>query len=230
MITLTWLGQASFRIQAGLDLLIDPYLSNSVFEKEGFQRLTPPPFSASELKPDLVLLSHHHLDHTDPDTLKALLGDPLFAGPPSSCQILEEIGVPPTRIGALQRGESWEYMDLQIEATFASHTEDSLGFILKLAGQRIYFTGDTLFSPELAEDKGYLELLIACINGKLGNMNLQEAAKLTSQLKPRKVLPMHWGLFAENTADPLEFAGAVKEEVPQCEVLMPQVGVPIYLN
>jgi L-ascorbate 6-phosphate lactonase len=71
--------------------------------------------------------------------------------------------------------------------------------------------------------------LSVCINGKLGNMNLQEAARLTAQLQPRQVLPMHWGLFAENTLDPLEFARLVEKEATRSQVLIPEPGVPVAL-
>jgi L-ascorbate metabolism protein UlaG (beta-lactamase superfamily) len=140
-----------------------------------------------------------------------------------------ELGIAQFRLKPLASGEGWEHRDLRLETTFANHTQDSLGFIFNLADNRIYFTGDTLFSPELAQDKGELDLLSVCINGKLGNMNLQEAARLTAQLQPRQVLPMHWGLFAENTLDPLEFVRLVEKEATRSQVLIPEPGVPVAL-
>jgi L-ascorbate metabolism protein UlaG (beta-lactamase superfamily) len=36
-------------------------------------------------------------------------------------------------------------------------------------------------------------------------MNLDEAVRAVKRLRPKTALPMHYGLFAENTADPLPF-------------------------
>ena len=226
---LTWLGQASFRVEAGLDLLLDPYLSDSVFAAEGLARLVPPPFLPEELAPELVLLSHHHLEHTDPQTLERLGGTPYFAGPQSPCRLLEEIGISKKRMKPLSPGEVWQFKRLTVEAVSAKHSEDSLGFVLNIAGMRLYFTGDTLYHPALAEGRGELDLLMVCINGKLGNMTVEDAALLTAELKPKTVMPMHWGMFAENTADPQEFAELVAKKVPDVVVEIPELGavVPI---
>ena len=39
-------------------------------------------------------------------------------------------------------------------------------------------------------------------------MNLSEAAQVIAELRPRLAVPMHYGMFAENTADPEEFSRA----------------------
>ncbi len=36
-------------------------------------------------------------------------------------------------------------------------------------------------------------------------MNPEQAAQLTNEIEPAVVIPMHWGLVAENTVDPAEF-------------------------
>jgi L-ascorbate metabolism protein UlaG (beta-lactamase superfamily) len=40
-------------------------------------------------------------------------------------------------------------------------------------------------------------------------MNPVEAAELTASIEPAVVVPMHWGLVAENTADPAAFLKAL---------------------
>ena len=65
---ITWLGQGGFLLESqGFRLVVDPYISNCVFQKEGLARLHPFPVPMQELKPDLVLVTHDHMDHLDPE-------------------------------------------------------------------------------------------------------------------------------------------------------------------
>ena len=54
--------------------------------------------------------------------------------------------------------------------------------------------------------------MMICINGGYGNMNPEEAAQLTAEIEPAVVIPMHWGLVAENTSDPADFVRALAED------------------
>ena len=77
---LWWLGQSGFLLQsAGLRLLLDPYLSDSLTRK--YQHTDKPHVRMTERVIDpgalhgisLVTSSHAHTDHFDPDTLGPLL-------------------------------------------------------------------------------------------------------------------------------------------------------------
>ena len=48
-------------------------------------------------------------------------------------------------------------------------------------------------------------MLVTCVNGRWGNMGHEEAAKVANQLSVRLSIPTHYGMFAENTADPMDF-------------------------
>ena len=74
------------------------------------------------------------------------------------------------------------------------------------SGKKIYLSGDTNFDERLLTPatKG-MTLMLICINGKLNNMNCGEALKCVRSQMPETALPMHIGLFAENTADPAPF-------------------------
>ena len=66
----TWIGQAGLLIEHnGYTVMVDPYLSNSV-EKvtPRFYRRYPVMKSLLERKPDMLIFTHNHLDHYDPET------------------------------------------------------------------------------------------------------------------------------------------------------------------
>ena len=97
--------------------------------------------------------------------------------------------------------------------TFAKHSDPSaVGLLIEAAGQKVYLTADTEFDEQLfTPSVEGANAVMACINGRLGNMNWQEAAQTVRRLKPSMALPMHYGLFAENTEDPKPFISACRE-------------------
>ena len=70
------LGQTGLRIDLGdLTVLVDPYLSHSVQELDApdLERQVPIPYQPHELTTvDWVLITHEHMDHSDPHTLPVL--------------------------------------------------------------------------------------------------------------------------------------------------------------
>ena len=83
----------------------------------------------------------------------------------------------------------------------------AVGLLVNGDDKLAYISGDTLYDAQLASQvaglaTNPLDALMVCINGRLGNMNLVEAAALAAALRPTVAIPMHYGLFAENTADP----------------------------
>jgi L-ascorbate metabolism protein UlaG (beta-lactamase superfamily) len=74
-------------------------------------------------------------------------------------------------------------------------------------GPTIYHTADTEYFEGIGQEAAALgiDLMTICINGRWGNMGIPEAVKVTVMVDPAAVLPMHWGLFTENTADPQQF-------------------------
>ena len=68
---ITWLGQAGLMLETeGVCIIVDPYLSNSVAAIEPHnERRVPVDERFLSVTPDILVLTHNHLDHTDPETL-----------------------------------------------------------------------------------------------------------------------------------------------------------------
>jgi L-ascorbate metabolism protein UlaG (beta-lactamase superfamily) len=79
-------------------------------------------------------------------------------------------------------------------------------------GPTIYHTADTEYFKGIGEEAASLgiDLMTICINGRWGNMGISDAVKVTQIVSPAEVLPMHWGLFSENTADPSQFVSQLQ--------------------
>lgn len=212
---LWFLGQAGYVIRsAGVTVAIDPYLTNSAAANAPeFTRLFPPPILPEDLRVDLFLVTHDHLDHLDPETIRRYPHQThtQFVAPRFAARKLIELGVPPQQVLRLDSGDLWNGPNLTIRGVFALPTGadvlDTTGFLLTFAnGRNVYHTADTAFTPLLlqAAPKG-VEVLLAPINGKWGNLNAERAAELTAAVGPRYVLPNHYDLMALNSENPETF-------------------------
>ena len=211
MFSFKWLGQGGFDIALGdKRIIIDPYLSDSVSQTDGFKRMMPLPCSPADLHSDLIITTHDHQDHLDPDTICAVpVESNMFAGPESCVSHLRRLGIPESRIRRFGAGDVIHLGNARLMGVPAAHTSpEAIGVIIEYHGTRLYFSGDTLYDKRL-EDIGSLgiDVMFICINGRLGNMDYREAAKLAAALPCRVVVPNHYGMFAENTVDPESFIG-----------------------
>jgi L-ascorbate 6-phosphate lactonase len=218
-----WLGGAGFVLKSttGRTVAIDPYLSDSLDHTYQWKRLpgSPAPLAPSELHVDLVLATHAHEDHLDPETIPDMArhSRAMLAGPEMCAQLMREWGIPAERIVQIDRGQTRTIAGVPVTAVLAHHvspagaqTPDAVGYVLDLDGIMVYHTGDSLYHSQLIGVRSlHPQVLLVCINGQYGNMNPEEAARLTVELDPAVVIPMHWGLVAENTVDPGEFVTAL---------------------
>ncbi len=230
-----WLGQAGYIIKTdkGVIIAIDPYLSNFCAKEDpSSSRMYPSPIRPNELTCDLCLLSHDHADHLDPETMQNLRcsKSTVFVGPRNCCKHLGELGIKDESIILLESGENVRVRGIDLKGVFCLPTDDevldSIGFLIFLTGGiSIYHTGDTGYVELLHYLSKYsIDIMLTCINGKYGNMNCIEVAKLAKILNPRVVIPNHYDLFAHNQADPHEFEKIVIERGGGVECRVLEVG------
>ncbi len=245
-VAIQWLGQSGFALKAhsGDVLLVDPYFSDSANGDGGAVRLVDVPVRPKEVRLDYLFLTHDHIDHLDPLTAPAIAQvnpeAPIIC-PPSACRHLTKLGVPSSQITVAMPGQSLEFPHFAVHVVAAQHTEDSVGFVFEFQNDgsatdtvSVYHTGDTEYNDALAaavEEYGP-EVLLVPINGRWGNMDAAQAARLAAQIAPREVIPMHYGMFAANTADPDEFVSllaAATDSAPDiAAVVMKHMGCHVY--
>ncbi|NJP41548.1 MBL fold metallo-hydrolase [Oscillospiraceae bacterium HV4-5-C5C] len=206
---LRWLGQSGYELQTDSStLLLDPYLSDSVNRKAGRPRLLPIPLKPAEVWADAVICTHNHLDHLDPDSIVQMPADLQFMTTAEGAQKLHELGR--RRVLILRPGDCITLGEWTIHAVYARHSVEAFGVVIQACGLTLYFSGDTLFDPRLAEVKQFKpDYAFICINGKLGNMKVEEAACLAQLIGARVSIPNHYGMFASNTEDPRRFTDLV---------------------
>ncbi|WP_461207308.1 MBL fold metallo-hydrolase [Clostridium sp. DL1XJH146] len=206
--SIKWIGQGGFIVKfKHTQICVDPYLSNSVFLLEGYDRIIPIPICPEKLEVDFIMCTHDHIDHFDEDTLKNIHKKNIkYIGPNSCIKHFEKIDIPKDKIIPLNRMDNISINGIKIYGVYADHTEDSIGIVFVYENISIYIVGDSLYNEQLTKVKQYNpDILICPINGKLGNMNYKEAAKLAIDLGVKVAVPCHYGMFSENTEDPENF-------------------------
>ena len=205
-----FLGQSGYLIKTNnSEIIIDPYLSDSVNRVAGRPRLLPIPLNPSDIFCDAVICTHDHLDHLDPDTVTEISADQLFITTKGGRNKLTALGK--KNIIALTEGESVTVGDFELTAVFADHTVEAFGIIVKAEGKAFYFSGDTLYNERLFDISKYSpDVTFICINGRLGNMNVDEALTVANKIGAKMNVPNHYDMFASNSEDPHLFADRIK--------------------
>jgi len=205
---ITWIGQGGYRMEIDhTRLCIDPYLSDAVEDQEGFKRLQPAPFQPEELQADYIIFTHDHLDHFDEPAIKRITNRNIrYIGPTSCAERLKSIFGNDRPIMLLNRNQTMVAGSVTLHAIHTKHTQDSIGLMIQQNGKSrggIYLTGDTEYDKKLLDVKQYApELMIGCINGRLGNMSYKDLALLAKEIGVKTIIPSHYGMFEQNTEDP----------------------------
>jgi L-ascorbate metabolism protein UlaG (beta-lactamase superfamily) len=105
---------------------------------------------------------------------------------------------------------------------------EACGYVLRFPdGRALYFSGDTtVFTDmQLIERLYHPELAILPI-GDYFTMGPQEAALACSMLKPKKIIPMHFGTFPALTGRPPQLAELLRDR-GETEVWPLEPGKPV---
>lgn len=214
-----WLGQAGLLFEFnGVRVMVDPYLSNSVekVEPKNYRRL-PIDESYFDIKPDILILTHNHLDHTDPETLERLFskhGGICVLATYNAWQTARKFGGDNNYI-MFNRGTVWTEKGIKFEAVYAEHSDDkAVGVIISYGGRNYYITGDTLYNKRVINDINIpVDVVFLPINGVGNNMNMTDAAHFAEEIKAKTAVPIHFGMFDSLNADDFNFKSKVIPEI-----------------
>lgn len=213
------LGQAGLLFDLdGVRVMVDPYLSNSVerLEPKNYRR-QPIDESFFDIKPDILVLTHNHLDHTDPETLKKLFSRHngicvLASG--NAWQTVRKFGGDNNYI-MFNRSTIWTEKGIRFEAVYAEHSDDkAVGVIISYDGKNYYITGDTLYNKKVIKDINVpIDVVFLPINGVGNNMNMTDAAQFAREIKAKTAVPVHFGMFDSINAGEFNFKNKVIPEI-----------------
>ena len=216
----TWLTQAGLLFENGnITVMVDPYFSDSVgaVNPEKHRRV-PADESYLDKTPDVILITHEHLDHLDPETIEKILGKaekPItFLAPQNAYQKLLKYGGMHNYV-MLNPHSVWSERGITFYAVHAEHSDrTAVGFILDDGEKTYYVSGDTLYNYDVIDE--VLELVedgvdyaFLPINGKGNNMNAKDAADFAYEIDAKCAIPVHYGLFDSLDPEAFDFEDAM---------------------
>ena len=151
-------------------------------------------YAAEFPRADLILVTHEHFDHFDPQAIQALRDGKTRLVTNARCA--EKLGWGT----AMANGEATDIGDIHIEAVPAYKTTPwhiqfnpkgrDNGFILTLDGLRIYIAGDTEDIPEMADIKDIDVAFLPC--NQPYTMTVDQCVAAAKVIAPRVLIPYHF--------------------------------------
>jgi L-ascorbate metabolism protein UlaG (beta-lactamase superfamily) len=234
----TWYGHAAFRIETpkGKVLVIDPWFGNPKDpDKDALAKIG---------KVDYVLVSHGHQDHSADAVALGKTGATLVA-PFELCNALVSVGYPKDQATMMTCGNIGGTLALDDEVkvaivpavhgsgldrgdgTPAIYAGPPVGFVVEIKdGPTIYHTGDTDAFEDMKDrigDRFSIDVMLACIGGHFV-MDPAGAALAATYVKPKIIVPMHFGTFPILAGTPDELRAALKARKSKAQVVEMKPG------
>ena len=247
---LTFVGHATVLLElAGQRLLTDPLLRDRFL---WVRRQVPPPAPEHRERIDAVLISHQHPDHLDFPSLRSLDGKRRVVVPERSARLLRRHGIPGAE--ELAAGRSLRVGEVDVTATKAHHDGrrwklgrrvSALGYLIEAPGVRLYFAGDTDLFDAMEELRGRVDVAVLPIGGwgstvGAGHLDPERAARAASIIRPRIVVPVHWGTYLRGdvgwrrpdllTLYPQRLAEELPRRAPDAELRVLRPGESLELD
>ncbi len=187
--------QSSIRIEGSKILYFDPYqISNAAHDA------------------DLIFITHEHYDHFEPESIAKLKKkDTLLVAPESmKKKALSESGIAQENCLFYQPGESFEAGGVAVETIpaynklkpFHPKGKKWQGYVVTMDDTRYYVSGDTDVNEDIK--KVHCDVALIPIGG-FYTMDWKQAAEYIAQLKPKAVVPTHYGSIVGKKTDGQDF-------------------------
>lgn len=159
-----------------------------------------------------LFITHSHYDHFSIEDIEKVRNeDTIFFVTPDCKEKLLEIGVDEKRIVTVAPDEMYRFNKIEMQVIPAYNVNKEyhkkeygwVGYLIKINGVTYYITGDTDVNEDIQNIK--CDVLFVPIGGTY-TMDYKEAADYTNSIKPKYVIPIHYGTIVGKKEDGIEFA------------------------
>lgn len=208
-IDIHWLGHDGFKIKADNKIIyIDPFKIKQQNEKA-----------------DFLFITHEHFDHCSIEDIEKVLKEDTKIIAPAECQsVILRLKIK-NHIQIVEPNKRYKVKDLEFYTTPAYNInkfrspgavyhpkiDEKVGYVINLAGKNILHTGDSDAIQELLELKN-IDIALVPVSGTYV-MTPEEAANLVNIIKPKYVIPMHYGEIVGTIENAKKFKELCKSNV-----------------
>ena len=196
--------QSSIRIENDLVIYVDPFK----IEEEKYDA-------------DLVFITHEHYDHFDRESLRKVMRDDSYIIVP---KCMEDLVRDFPKVLLVDVNNSYEVLNMHfktvpsynVNKSFHPKSKGYVGYILNINNEVIYVSGDT----DALEENKNIKCDIAFIPiGGTFTMDYKEAALFVNELKPKIVIPTHYGSIVGNIENGVKFKELLASDI-ECEIFI----------
>ncbi|MCX7699157.1 MAG: MBL fold metallo-hydrolase [Candidatus Goldbacteria bacterium] len=166
-------------------------------------------------KANFVFVTHEHYDHYSIPDIKLIADEKTNIILPYN--ITDELSE--YNIKKVKQGDVFNLENIKIEVIPAYNTnknfhrksDNKVGYVIEVKGNRIYHAGDTDLIDEMGNLKN-INIALLPVGGTY-TMNAIEAAKAAEIIKPDIAIPMHYGVVTGSLKDAETFKKECKVKV-----------------
>ena len=200
-------GQNSIRINSSKIIYIDPLYIDQNYNDA-----------------DFIFITHDHYDHFSPnDISKIIKKDTIIVMPEKMKTSVSQLNIDINNIKYVIPNQIYHFETISFE-TVPSYNENKafhpksnnwVGYIFNL-DKKYYVAGDTDNVPEIR----HIDCDVAFVPiGGTYTMTYREAAELINTMRPKLVVPVHYGTIVGEKADGEKFKSLIDSSI-ECQIMI----------
>jgi L-ascorbate metabolism protein UlaG (beta-lactamase superfamily) len=221
--SVTWFGHATFSLEIdGITTLIDPFFTGNPAASD----------TADSVSADYIVVSHGHGDHVgDTVSIATRTGATVISNFEITNWLVQQ-GIAEDKVHPQHIGGGFTYSFGYLKLTIAHHGSclpdgsdggNPAGLLFSLTnGKKVYFACDTglFYDMKLIGDEG-IDLAILPIGDNF-TMGPDDALRAVNLIRPKVVIPVHFGTWELIAQDPRDWAKRVETETDSsCVIIAP---------
>ena len=173
---------------------------------------------------DIIFITHDHYDHFDIDSINKIKKEDTIIVVPEIMHDQVKGIFNDDKIILVKPNNNYVINGLEVEVMpsyninkqFHPKEKNYVGYIVTIENIKYYAMGDT---DAIAEAKGAIcDVLFIPIGGTY-TMNYEEASILTNEMRPKVVVPIHYGTIVGTYNDGYLFKDKIDSDI-ECQILM----------
>ena len=202
------LCHSSIKFEKGQIIYFDPYNINENYNDA-----------------DVIFITHSHYDHfSEEDILKVKKETTKIVVPEDLYDRSLELGFTENNILVVTPNMEYEVSNIKfktipaynINKNFHPKANNWVGYLITLDNVVYYIAGDT----DITEENKKIKCDVAFVPiGGTYTMTAKEAASLVNEIKPKVVVPIHYGLIVGTKEDAEIFKESLNKNI-ECEILI----------